>query len=553
MAQFDFLKKHIFEKKAFYTLLGIFLLLFMGLDGGRPFATPDEARYVEIPREMIASGDFITPRLNAMKYFEKPPLFYWMQAIVLKIFGMNEGVMRMNVALCAFLTILSLFYFVRRFIEEQVAIYASIVLSTSGLFYALSRLIILDMVLTTFISIAFIAFYTGISEKNRRKRRCWFYAFTIACGLGVLTKGIVVLALVGPAIIIWLTLEKQWGSIFPLFIPSCILLFLLITVPWHYLAAIHNHDFLHKYFYVEHFLRYTTTIHSRYQPVWFFIPIILLAVIPWLTSILQGIIEFKKKDRQFFSYLIIWFSWVFVFYSFGNSKLVPYILPCLPPLAVLGGFGLYHWQKNQQSILFARWGVVFQGIIGFIALFLPVFYKDIFYGCEDIINSVYIIAGIFLLLGIVAFFIKKNTYFICVYMFSALMFITIANVTAPSIQKTSVKPLALWIKENKQPGDAIVSFQNYYQDLPLYTETVPVVCVDDFNELDFGMEAEIEKTKEWMLTGKEFQKKFQPTSGRNFWMIITEKRYPKLKKLTKGWSLKVIGRYKELLLIYHKG
>ena len=260
---------HIKNYYALYTLLGIFLFLLIGLDGGRPFATPDEARYVEIPREMVEKNDFITPRLNAMKYFEKPPLFYWMQAFVLKSFGMDEGIMRINVMLCAFLCIAMIFFFTRKYINSLTAIWSAIILATGGLFYALSRLIILDMPLTTCITGAFLCFYTGFYSEGL-KRRFLLYGFTTFCSLGILIKGIVVLALLGPAILIWLTLTKQWHKLFPLYIPSCLLLFLAITLPWHYLAHIHNSDFLYKYFYVEHFLRYTTTIHSRYQPVWFF-------------------------------------------------------------------------------------------------------------------------------------------------------------------------------------------------------------------------------------------------------------------------------------------
>jgi 4-amino-4-deoxy-L-arabinose transferase-like glycosyltransferase len=546
------LKTHLLSYKSIYVLSSLFVLLLIGLDGGRPFATPDEGRYVEIPREMVETGDYITPRLNAMKYFEKPPLFYWMQAFVLKYFGMKEGVMRINVMMCSFLTILMIFSFARRFLNLSTALWASIILTTSGLYYALSRLIILDMVLTTCITGAFISFYRAFYARGF-ERRLWFYAFTIFCGLGVLTKGIVTLALVGPATIFWLILTKQFKQLFPLYLPTTTLLFFAITVPWHVLAHINNADFLHKYFYVEHFLRYITTIHLRYQPVWFFIPVLLGSVTPWLTTILEGFVSFEKDKKELFYYIAIWSGWTFSFYSFGNSKLVPYILPCIPPLAIMGGYGAYTWSQNKEHFSLSKIGIFILFVIGLISLALPSFAKGLFVGCEETIPYIYLASVMFLGSIFFIYIIKSPAFSLYFHLFYAMVLIVLANSIAPFIQKTSVKPLAEWIVLNKKNGDYIVSFQNYYQDLPLYTKTTPIVCVDDFNELVFGMEAELIKTKEWMLTSQEFVEKFKPGSKKNFWLIVTQKRFPKLKELLPNWHLKVAAQYKELILIYHQG
>ena len=219
----------------------------------------------------------------------------------------------------------------------------------------------------------------------------------------------------------------------------------------------------------------------------------------------------------------------------------------------MGGYGSMQWHNNKEKFNFSKIGISLLGLIGIVALLLPVINKALFIGCEEIIPYIYISGGIFIAGPILLLLSKRPRFALCLHVFYAFSFVVLANVAAPFIQKTSVKPLAEWIIKNKQPEDAIIAFQNYYQDLPLYTQITPVVCVDDFNELDFGMEAEIPKTKEWMLTSPEFVEKFKPGSGKNFWLVTTQKRFPKLKQLVPNWNLKIAATYKELLLIYHKG
>ncbi len=607
-----------FNKKnyCFWVLAGIFALFCINLDGGRPFANPDEGRYVEIPREMVESGDYITPRLNAMKYFEKPPLMYWIQSAVIKYIGMDEQSMRFSIALFAFLGVLVLYVLMRNNTDQKTALYSSVILAISPLYYFLSRLIILDMPLTAFISLAYFCFYQAISTGDRLHKRLWYYGLSTALGLGILTKGIVILAVTGPVFVIWLTLTKNWKNLLPLYLPTVILLFLAIVVPWHYFAYKANPDFLNKYFYVEHFLRYTTSVHGRYKPFWFFIPFVALGLLPWTFIALKGIQEGLKKYKPLTLYLVLWASWTVGFYSIGNSKLIPYILPALIPLAGLAGMGLAQIINNEKRHWTLTLGMILLLVLGIAGVLLTYINFDFLKGNEDIlppvglmsiffiVSSILCLAsqygekidsaldetiqspsthalsedtvesamknrdtsmavhsaptyepqvGLFFIGGIASLILKNFNRRLFVLFLCSIALIVLTNFIAPTIQKTSVKPFAEIINAEKRVGDTIVSLDSYFQDLPVYTKTAPITCVDAISELEYGMDTEAPKTHEWMLTKGRFIKEFGPASGKPFWAVARRPSYDNFKSMVPSWKLKIRAENKELVLFYHSG
>jgi 4-amino-4-deoxy-L-arabinose transferase-like glycosyltransferase len=536
-----------------FILTAIFSFFFINLDGGRPFANPDEGRYVEIPREMVKSGDYITPRLNAMKYFEKPPLMYWVQSAVIKYIGMDEQNMRLSIALFAFFGVFSLYILMRKNTDEKTALYSSIILALSPLYYFLSRLIILDMPLTAFISFSYLCFYQAVMTDNRFHKRLWYYGLSTALGLGMLTKGIVILAVTGPVFLIWLTITQNWQKLLPIFLPTVIILFLAIVVPWHYLAHKANPDFLNKYFYVEHFLRYTTSVHGRYKPFWFFIPFVVFGLIPWTFMAIKGMQMGLKKYKPLTLYLALWALWTVGFYSIGNSKLIPYILPALIPIAGLAGIGLNELMTIKRKHWSLVVGAVIMAVLGCIALLAVYFFRDLFQDCTEIIP--YAILSSILFLGCGAGAAIRKEFKLCITLLCScsIILIVLTNLIAPSIQKTSVKPFAEIINAEKRVGDAIVSFDSYFQDLPVYTQTAPIICVEAISELEYGMNEEAPKTYEWMLTKARFMLEFGPGSGKSFWAVARKTAYEDFKQQVPDWNLTIKSQNKELVLFYHNG
>jgi 4-amino-4-deoxy-L-arabinose transferase-like glycosyltransferase len=479
--------------------------------GNRPFASPDEGRYVEIPREMAASGDYITPRLNGVKYFEKPPLFYWLQAISIKAFGIQEAAMRLWCVFFAVLGCMGTYFAGRWFYNPQAGLAACLILAASPLYYALSRLIILDMAVTAFVSLSLAAFLATIHTPAGLQRRLWAYAFYGCSALGVLTKGLMALAIPGPVILIWVFSAGRWKDLWPAYLPSGILVFLAIAAPWHIMAALENSDFLHKYFVVEHWMRYTTSVHMRTKPFWFFVPTLLLGLFPWV-SLLWGAIRNGLKtqnldQRDITLFLLVWIGWTFGFFSLANSKLIPYILPCFPPIALILGD---YWVKIalpaftpqwRQAILTFAGATATLGVVGMATLLLK---PNLIDHRPHLWFDFTILASLLLVLSGAAslcLYRKWVKLSLAAIPLAAVVLVAAVIRLMPELQRPSVKPLAEMILSLKEPDDIVGCYKAYYQDLPVYLQQT-ITVVEARGELEFGCEAE--DCSRWMMNEASF-------------------------------------------------
>jgi len=507
-------------------LFGLFL-------GVRPLSSPDEARYAEIPREMVALHDFLTPHLNGVKYFEKPPLFYWIQAASIRLFSsttnknsypqvaktntalstpfISEWVVRLANALIALLGCLFLYSAARLLFNRRTGLLSSIVLATSLLYFALARMVTLDMCLSVCLSGSLLAFLVAVKFPLGGKRRCLCYAAYGLSALAVLTKGLVGIIFPVTIVGLWILLTHQWRILNKCYIYSGIILFLLIVLPWHVLVQYKNPEFLQFYFIDQQFLRYSTLIAQRYQPNWFFIPILIAGFLPWIAFLLQAVAEgwpgtrlqLQQKSTQVF--VLLWIVVIFVFFSFSHSKLIPYILPMFPALALLtGNYLSIHFDQRSSGI---KWGVIslpciwlFFGVLGILWL-----------RCSHAADLAkpgipFVLAGygIFLLTSVAAviFYVQygiKAT-FIWLACGSAISFIVFST-GIPRVDIRSIKPLVQVLQPLLQPHDKIVSYRNYYQDLPFYVNH-RVLTVDVVGELNFGMQHQ--DTTQWMLSAARF-------------------------------------------------
>lgn len=531
------------KKFSVFLFFAFIVVLFGSHLGDRPFANPDEARYVRIPYEMLTSHDWLTPRLNGIKYFEKPPLFYWMQGLALKIGGLKEGVMRFWPACMAIMGILATFLFAKRYKNERSGLIAASILTTSPLYFGMGHLITLDMPITFFVTVALFSFYHAFQTPPSLKRRFWFYVFSISCALGVLTKGIMALAIPGPVIFLWLTLYGNWKNLRPFYGATCILLFLAVAAPWHILVSLKNPEFAHKYFIVEHILRYTTTVHMRYQPAWFFIPIFLIGFLPWSFFLPKIVRNFERKN-PLQGFLALWIGWVFLFFSISNSKLIPYILPLFPPMALLAAF---HIRRISWRPLFGLFVLIYTARIFFGGGYLriPFLNSFKFLAHKDLFITLYLLSyliGAILVATILVTFIniyqgnnlpyKKISNFLGHFPLQALILSALfLNLTikdsADLFQKTSTKPFAEYILKNGAPGEKIACFWTYFQDLPVYLKR-RVMVVDYLGELEFG--TTVEDTSSWIVTWKKFEPLWN--SKQPLWVV--GRREEVLKRLPKA-------------------
>ncbi|MDR0678627.1 MAG: glycosyltransferase family 39 protein [Holosporaceae bacterium] len=514
------------ESRGIFFLLLVLAIFFSYEMGNRHFAYPDEGRYIEISREMVASGDFVTPKLNGLKYFEKPPLFYWMQAGAIKIFGINETSMRLWTVIFAVLGCLGVFLIGAKCYSGTIGLMSSAILATNILYYAHSRLIILDLVTSVLMSGTLWCFFYIFVKENRRKSV--FVAMYVFSALACLAKGLIGVVLPAFIICLWMVFTKNWSKIKKiLYIPG-ILIFLIIFLPWHVLAAMRNDGFLYFYFIVEHFLRYTTTIHHRYQPFWFFVPILLVGFMPWTGFSLVAIKNsFKKIKDSENVFLMCWIFGILGFFSFSNSKLIPYILPILPPIALITAITLMESFDLDNGDF--KWGVITNIILSLLMIFAYSFakseIKDLLRD-PDVVLLIKIFMGLFVAAAIVLisslYFRISKIIAMLVYVFISANIMWVINSAAVFYQNTK-KPTTKYIAEtlniNRRKGDLIFCYKRYYSDFSVYLNSM-VGVVDFIGEFEFG--AKVDPNNDKLITEKEFWKLWNTTNRRIFLLLSRE-------------------------------
>ncbi len=334
----------ILTRNQLLALLAAFALAWFCNLGYRHLIKPDEGRYAEIPREMVASGDWLTPRLNGFKYFEKPALQYWATAAAFSVFGQSEWTARLWTGLIGFLGVLLVFWAGNRLLGPPAGLYGAAVAGGSGMYVFIGHGLTLDMALAFFMSVS--VFGVAIAQRDEAppdERRRWMLLAWAAMALAVLTKGLVGAVLPVGAVGLYILAERDWKLLARLHILSGASLFLALAAPWFIAVSYANPEFFHFFFIHEHFERFLTKEHGRYQPAWYFIPILLAGILPWIVSFFPALWRAWKRtpDARFQPrrFLLLWCAVVFVFFSASGSKLGSYILPMFPALALLiGGY-----------------------------------------------------------------------------------------------------------------------------------------------------------------------------------------------------------------------
>jgi 4-amino-4-deoxy-L-arabinose transferase-like glycosyltransferase len=313
----------------------------------RPMFDPDEGRYAEIPREMLVSGDWITPRFNDLKYFEKPPLQYWATAAVYGVSGVHAWSSRLWTVGLAFACLPLIFYWVTQLYGSASALSALTALAVSPFYIVVAHLNLLDPAFTFFLSAMVLAFTRAqLASRGSRKERAWMLLTWALAALAVLSKGIVVAVLAGGALFLYSLSTRDVTPWRRLHLLPGVGIFALLSLPWFLLVSARNAHFAQFFFVHEHFARFLTSVHQRVEPWWFFLPLLLLAVLPWLPPLLHGVRAAWQEGADAVPapapfrarrFLLIYAGFTLLFFSASGSKLAPYILPMVPILAALAG------------------------------------------------------------------------------------------------------------------------------------------------------------------------------------------------------------------------
>jgi 4-amino-4-deoxy-L-arabinose transferase-like glycosyltransferase len=320
--------------------------------GAIGFVGPDEPRYAWIARDMGETGDWVTPRLYGKPWFEKPVLYYWSAALCFKLFGVSEAAARLPSAISALLATLALAWLALRLYGAETARWLLLLLPTTVGMIGFSHAAATDMPFSAMLTIAMVcaAVVLGLTRNEHTPilpRTPWLalLLFGFFLGLAVLAKGPAAIILSGGAISFWALFTKRWRDAFRLFHPAALASFCLTALPWYILCARRNPDFF-RIFIIEHnFKRYLTPEFQHIQPFWFYLPIVLIALFPWVGMSISAVsyIFRKKLGMQADSWSIYLLAWIFlppIFFSMSKSKLPGYILPAILPFALLTAISL---------------------------------------------------------------------------------------------------------------------------------------------------------------------------------------------------------------------
>ncbi len=324
-------------------VLTVFLALWFGGLDHRKLVEPDEGRYAEVAREMIATGDFVTPRLNGFKHFTKPPMQYWMTAIAFRVFGVNEWTSRLWPALAGMLALLVASFTVRHLHGTQAGLSCAAVLASSLYFVFFAQVGTVDMGLTLFVTASMCAIMLGLNAPPGSKtERNWMLLAWASMGLGALSKGLV--GVVFPLMVaaLYALAERQWGLWRRLHPVKGMGTMLALAAPWFVAVSLRNSEFPAFFFLEEHFARFASTAHRREQPIWFFIPLVLVGMLPWTWIALEGL-RAGWRDAASASFrpgrfLVVWAAAILIFFTASRAKMPAYVLPAIPALGMLAGW-----------------------------------------------------------------------------------------------------------------------------------------------------------------------------------------------------------------------
>lgn len=539
-------------------LLGVFYFLWIG---SYALFTPDEGRYSEVAREMVTTGDFITPRLNGVVFLDKPILYYWLQASAIKLFGIKEWALRLWPALIGILGALVTYTTGRILFNRRTGFLSAGILATCPLYYGAAHYANLDLEVAVFVASSLMCFIGAVKTQCSRL----FIAAYVFAGLAALTKGLIGIAF--PMMIIgsWILLLNRWSILKKMHLVLGLFIFAVISVPWYILAQKATPAFFEFFFLKQQISRFLTHDYFNNQTVaWFYAPIVIAGSAPWCVFIFQSLgthlknIWRNRQENNAELFIILWLVIVFTFFSIPKSKTIGYILPIFPALALLIGSYLDKVLDAKKSWGF--WGgiLVFMVVCAISPVFYFLFPKLVV--PEDLILLPYIKLGtlLFFISSLITFYLlikNKVHQQIGVLFGTALIFSLILISSCGDVNQKTVKPLTTQLKSILKPEDEVMTYFRYYQDLPIYLErritivadwTAPDIALNDnwARELWYGMS--FQDTKDWLINEETFWQRWN--SNKRVFVFTDSDYYSNMKCRSKG-PIYQVGQYNQIVLL----
>ena len=334
-------QKRIWEREVFLILALVFLCLFLFIFhlGPRPIWDIDEGMHASTSKDMVLSGDWVTPTFNGKSFYDKPVLHNWFVALSLLVFGFTEFAARFPAALLGLGCVMLTYLLGREMSSPKVGFVSGVILATNGEVIILSRTVVHDISLGFFVTLALLSFYMGF--KNEKHRRCYVLLFYASSGFAVLAKG--PLGVLLPVLIagIFLLLQGKMRFLREMVSGWGILIFLAIAAPWYVLISLNNKDYAGYFFIHQNLMRFLSPRAQHHAPFYYYFPALLGGFFPWSCflplALYRSLRGGLRKMGEGTAFLMIWFVVVFVFFTMASSKLSTYLLPLFPAASLLVG------------------------------------------------------------------------------------------------------------------------------------------------------------------------------------------------------------------------
>lgn len=437
-----------------------------------PLLLPDEGRYVGVAWHMLASGDYLTPRLDGLPFFHKPPLFYWLTAASLHLFGENAWAGRLCSVLAATILVTFFYVFLRRYARRRAASLAVLILAVQPFLFGAAHYANLDMLVAALMCLTIMAGADAVFRRDQiLEDRVPLVAMYVAAAAGFLAKGLIGVVLPGGVLFFWLLARRRFDAMARLLWWPGILLFLILTLPWMVVMQVRHPDFFHYYIVVQHFQRFLEPGFNNPHPFWFYVPVVLGLTLPWSiqiwrwfqphgpldASFVPPVRRLEQVDRRVLRGLMLsWLLVVLVFFSIPTSKLVGYVIAVLPPFA-------WFIQEAFEQRLAQGSPATGRSIARYV-----------------------VIAALICWLAVAALLV---------------------------FPQRSTRPLAQVLAKRAGPGDQLVMLDQYAYDLPMYADwRAPIAVVSNWDDPD------LKQADDWRLELYDAAQ-FEPDAGhRLLWL-----------------------------------